>query len=92
MIYIIKKIEDNLLNAGYIENMNVIIETNKALRENINLVTKLFPSRVNMIFILNLSEIIYKKHWKMIESPKNLIIYFFKKVAYKINKKSLLFS
>jgi len=71
----IKKIEDNLLSPGYVENINVIIETNEMevknfpisdIKEIINLVTKLFPARTHLIFIMNLSESI-KKHWKMIE-------------------------
>ena len=76
MIYLVKKIEENLLSPGYVENMNVIIETNSIetaihigpIREIINLVTKLFPARVHMIFIMNLSEKLLKKNWKMIES------------------------
>ena len=72
----VKKVENNLLSPGYIENMNVIIETNAieksiqigSIREMINLVTKLFPARVNLIFVMNLSELMLKKNWKMIES------------------------
>jgi len=71
----IRKVEDNLLSPGYVENMNVIIETNgmevknfpiSDIKEIINLATKLFPARTHLIFIVNLSESI-KKHWKMIE-------------------------
>jgi len=42
------------------------------IKEIINLVTKLFPARTHLIFIVNLSESI-KKHWKMIEGYAKLI-------------------
>ena len=72
----IKQIEDHLMYPGYVENMNVFIEANNMeiksfpigiVKEIIALVTKLFPARTHMIFIMNVSETMMKKNWKMVE-------------------------
>ena len=56
--------------------MNVIIEANGielksfpigVTKEIINLVTKLFPARTNLIFVMNIAETMMQKNWKMIE-------------------------
>ena len=56
--------------------MNVIIEANEMelqsfpiaiTKEILNLVTRLFPARTNLIFAMNISETMKKKNLKMIE-------------------------